>query len=304
MLYGYRLLLVGLVFLLTAISGGSKAQELRCQVDVVTRQVEINNPQLFRTMERTVRRFMNNNNWTDKDLTGQEKIKCNLVINISQVEGQQDFQASARIKSSRPVYGSTYTSSILNYFDEAFNFKYRENQRLNYTRGSFSSNLSSLLAYYAYLIIGLDFDTFGPEGGTPYYRRAEGIANVARSGPFKGWKAQSNNSRVRFVDDLLSARFENFRKALHQYHRKGLDQMYEETDKGRKQVFQSLQKLEKLNNSVPNSFLMRQFFEAKNEEIGNIFSKGSSRQKSRVINILQKLDASNLSQYKQAIQQE
>jgi hypothetical protein len=296
-------LFVASVLLVIAGFTRSQAQELRCKVDIVTQEVETNNPQLFRTMERTIRRFMNNTNWTDKNLKPQEKIRCNLVINISKVEGQQDFEASARIKSSRPVYGSSYSSSILNYFDQEFNFKYRENQRLNYTRGSYSSNLSSLLAYYAFLIIGVDFDTFGESAGTPYYQRAEGVANVAQSSPFKGWTRRGDNSRVRFINRILSARFEPFRKALYQYHRKGLDQMYEETDKGRKQILQSLQKLEKLNQQVPNSFLVRQFFEAKSEEVGNIFSEAPEQEKSQAISMLQKLDASNLSQYKQVIQE-
>lgn len=299
-------LLVLFTLLFIAASGFTpelNAQELRCNVNVSTKQVQTTNQQLFRTLEKTVRRFMNNNNWTDKDLKPTEKIQCNLVINISEAKGQKNFKASARIKSSRPVYGASYTTSVLNYFDETFNFKYRENQRLNYTRGSFSSNLSSLLAYYAFLIIGLDFDTFGEKGGDPYYKRAEQIASVAQSSSFKGWKRRGDKSRVRFINKLLSARFDSYRKALYQYHRKGLDQMHEDTDKGRKEILKSLKKLEKLNQSQPNDFIIRQFFQAKNEEIGNVFSEAPKREKSTVINILEKLDASNLSQYKQAIQE-
>jgi hypothetical protein len=279
------------------------AQELQCRVDVVTKQVQTTNQSLFRSLERTVRQFMNDNDWTDKNLNPEEKIKCNLVINVSKLEGQQNFQASARIKSSRPVYGASYSTSVLNYFDEDFNFKYRENQNINYTQGTFSSNLSSLLAYYAYLIIGMDFDTFGPKGGSAQYKEAESIASVAQSSQFKGWEPRGDKSRVRFVNNLLSARFEGFRKALYQYHRKGLDRMYEETDKGRQQMLEALKKLEQIHETVPNSFLVRQFFEAKREEISNAFSKASSREKSQVMKILKKLDASNISQYKESIKE-
>ncbi len=279
------------------------AQELQCKVDVLAKQVQTTNQSLLRSLERTVKQFMNDNDWTDKELKPEEKIKCNLVINVSNLEGQQNFKASARIKSSRPVYGASYSTSVLNYFDENFNFKYRENQNINYTRGTFSSNLSSLLAYYAFIIIGIDFDTFSPNGGSDQYKEAESIASVAQSSQFKGWDPRGDKSRVRFVNKLLSARFEGFRKALYQYHRKGLDKMYEKTDEGRKQILQALKKLENIHKTIPNSFLIRQFFEAKREEIGNAFSKAPSREKTQVMNILKKLDASNISQYKETIKE-
>ena len=281
----------------------SQSQELRCRVDVVTKQVQTTNQQIFRSLERTVRRFMNDNDWTDRDVKPSERIKCNVVINVSQLEGQQNFQASARIKSSRPVFGSTYTTSILNYFDESFNFQFRENQNINYTRGTFSSNLSSLLAYYAYLIIGFDFDTFKLKGGDPHYQQAQSIANVAQSSQFKGWQQRGDESRVRFVNKLQSPRFEAFRKALYLYHRKGLDQMHKKTDKGRKQILEALKQLESVHETIPNSFLVRQFFEAKREEVGKVFSKAPGREKSQVMRILEKLDASNMSQYKKAIRE-
>lgn len=298
-----KLVLIILAYLSFCCYQSLHAQELQCRVDVLTKQVQTTNQSLFRSLERTVRQFMNNNDWTDKNLKPQEKIKCNLVINVSNLKGQQNFKASARIKSSRPVYGASYSTSVLNYFDEDFNFQYRENQNINYTRGTFSSNLSSLLAYYAYLIIGLDFDTFSPSGGSDQYKEAERIASVAQSSQFKGWKPRGEKSRVRFVNDLLSARFKGFRKALYQYHRKGLDKMYKKTDEGRKQILQALKKLEKIHETVPNSFLVRQFFEAKREEIASAFSKAPSSEKSQVMTILKKLDASNIDQYKKTIKE-
>ena len=290
-----------LLFMITGLNFTSNAQELECKVDVLTREVETSNQQLFETLEKSVHEFMNNTNWTQKDFKPHEKIQCNLVINIKE-RSNHNYTASARIKSSRPVYGSSYNTSILNYFDQQFNFTYRENEDINYIEGSFTSNLSSLLSFYAYLIIGLDFDTFSETGGTQYFQKAESVVTAAQSSPFKGWKNTDKNNRYLYINQLLGARFEAYRVALYEYHRKGLDVMYEKTDEGRKHILSSLQQLQKVHEREPNSFLVNQFFEAKSEEITSIFSKADPNEKSKVMNILQTLDPSNLSQYEEEIQ--
>lgn len=278
-----------------------KAQELNCEVTVRAREVEQSNKQIFRTLENTIKEFLNGRTWTDKKFKSREKINCNIVISI-QEKNNENLKASARIKSSRPVYGSDYTTNILNRIDKEFNFKYRRNQNLRYVEGSYTSNLAVLLSYYAFLIIGLDFDTFSENGGDPYLRKAENIVTASQSSSFDGWKQSGkDNNRYNYLDQLLSTRFQNYRKAFYQYHRKGLDLMHKDTKKGRKAIFKSLKSLQQVNNEVPNSFLLDQFFQAKQEEIGDIFSKAPEEQQEKVISIVEVLDPSNLDSYKKAI---
>lgn len=279
------------------------AQELQCKVNVRAEQVESTKRQIFRILEKDIQEFMNGQTWTDKNFKPEERINCDLVISINK-RNDDNFQAQASIKSSRPVYGSDYNTNILNTRDKEFNFKYRENQKLNYIEGSFGSNLSSLLAYYAYIIIGFDFDTFSEKGGTPYFQKAENIVSTAQSSSFKGWKSTGkDDNRYDFINQIMGTRFEKFRVALYKYHRKGLDVMHEDAKKGRLTIFESLKTLEQVHQAEPNSYLVNQFFEAKSNEIGKVFSKGEKNVKNQVFGLLEKLDPSNLSYYKKTIRQ-
>ncbi len=295
-------LITGVIFSVCILASAFlKAQELNCEVTVRAREVEQSNRQIFRTLENNIREFLNGQTWTDKRFKNKEKINCNIIVSV-QEKNNENLKASARIKSTRPVYGSDYTTNVLNRIDKEFNFKYRRNQNLRYVEGSYTSNLTALLSYYAFLIIGLDFDTFSDNGGNPYFQKAENIVTASQSSSFDGWKQSGkDNNRYNYLDQLLSTRFQGYRKALYQYHRKGLDIMHEDPEKGRKAIFKSLKKLKKVNQEVPNSFLMDQFFRAKQEEIGNVFSKAPQDQQDEVVNIVEVLDPSNLDSYKEAM---
>ncbi|WP_203293037.1 type IX secretion system protein PorD [Luteirhabdus pelagi] len=262
-------------FIVIGITGVS-AQELNCSVTIDAEQTGQPNLQVFRTLQQQVTEFMNNTKWTDRVYKQQERIDCNLVIVVTGFDSDS-FTATLQIQASRPVFGSTYDAPIYNYNDRQFNFEYKEFQPLNFNPNQFSSNLISVLAYHAYIIIGLDADTFERDGGMPYFQTAKQIVNTAAGSNYAGWQAtDGSQSRFRYNDALLSNVYKEFHTAMYEYHRLGLDEMHQDPKEGKKKVSASLNTLKKINDRRPNSFLLRTFFDAKAEEIQRVFSGGPS----------------------------
>lgn len=267
-----RKILLAFICTLLAVSG--QAQELNCTVTIDAQQTGQPNLQLFKTLETQLREFINNTTWTDKTYKNQERIDCNMTLVISQLDGE-DFTGTLQIQSSRPVFGSTYDSSVYNYFDRQVNFKYKEYEPLNFNINTFGSNLISVVAFHVYTIIGLDADTYSPSGGTPYFEIAKQITNTAASSNYSGWKAtDGNQSRYRYNDALLSSVFSEFHQAMYQYHREGLDLMASDQRAAKQKVADAVNLLKGINDRRPNSFLLRTFFDAKGDEIEAIFSGG------------------------------
>ncbi|MCT8339998.1 DUF4835 family protein [Flavobacteriaceae bacterium TK19130] len=262
-------------FIVIGITGVS-AQELNCSVTIDAEQTGQPNLQVFRTLQQQVTEFMNNTKWTDRVYKQQERIDCNLVIVVTGFDSDS-FTATLQIQASRPVFGSTYDAPIYNYNDRQFNFEYKEFQPLNFNPNQFSSNLISVLAYHAYIIIGLDADTFERDGGMPYFQTAKQIVNTAAGSNYAGWQAtDGSQSRFRYNDALLSNVYKEFHTAMYEYHRLGLDEMHQDPKEGKEKVAASLNTLKKINDRRPNSFLLRTFFDAKAEEIQRVFSGGPS----------------------------
>jgi hypothetical protein len=230
---------------------------------------------MFRTLERSVADFVNKTRWTNRVFKENERINCRMFITVSKFE-QGRYAASIQIQSSRPVYNTSYETSVLNYQDNNFNFEYVEFQPLAFNENIFDSNLVGVIAYYAYMMLGLDADTFQLEGGTEYYKIAQGIVNQAQGSNFSGWGQSANNNRSRFqmVDDLLSNTYREYRIAMYNYHRKGLDVLADNNSTGKQIIAGSLRLFETLNQRRPNAFLIQTFFDAKAEEIQNIFTDG------------------------------
>ncbi len=251
------------------------AQELNCTVTVNSDQVSQTNQQVFKTLERALTEFINKTRWTDRVVRENERINCRMFITVSNFQNSR-FQASIQLQSSRPVYNTSYETPVFNYQDGQFNFEYIEFQPLVYNENVFDSNLIGVIAYYAYIILGLDADTFQLEGGTEYFKKAQGIVTQAQGSNFAGWAQTSSNNRNRFqlVDDLLSNTFREYRIALYNYHRKGLDVMADNNSTGKQIIAGSMRLFETLNQRRPNAFLIQTFFDAKSEEIQNIFSDG------------------------------
>jgi len=250
------------------------AQELNCQVTVNSDQVGQTNQQIFKTLERSLNDFVNNTKWTNRVYRENEKVNARMFITVTQYESDR-FEANIQIQSTRPVFNTSYESSVFNYKDDAFNFQYQEFQPLVYNPNLFDSNLVGVISYYVYLVLGLDADTFSLEGGNDFYRTAQNIVTQAQGSNYSGW-SQETGERTRFelVDNLLSNSFREYRIAMYNYHRKGLDILADNNSTGKQVIAGSLRLFETLIKRRPNAFLIQTFFDAKSEEIQNIFSDG------------------------------
>ena len=250
------------------------AQEMNVVVTVNSDQVGQTNQQIFRTLERSLSDFINKSKWTDRVYGENERVNAQMFITVTQYESDR-FEANLQVQSSRPVYNTSYETTVFNYKDNDFDFQYQEFEPLVYNPNSFDSNLVGVMAYYVYIILGLDADTFSLQGGSEYYRLAQNIVTQAQGTSFSGW-AQETGERTRFelVDNLLSNTFREYRIALYNYHRKGLDVLADNNSTGKQVIAGSLRLFETLIKRRPNAFLLQTFFDAKAEEIQNIFSDG------------------------------
>jgi len=261
------------VFLLFTVLGAS-AQELNCAITVNSDQVGQTNQQIFRTLERSLNDFVNKTKWTNRTYRENERVNARMFITVTQYESDR-FEANIQIQSTRPVFNTTYESPVFNYKDNAFNFQYQEFQPLVFNPNNFDSNLVGVISYYVYMILGLDADTFSLEGGNDFYRQAQNIVTQAQSSSYSGWSQETGDrSRFELVDNLLSNSFREYRIAMYNYHRKGLDILADNNSTGKQIIAGSLRLFETLISRRPNAFLIQTFFDAKSEEIQNIFSDG------------------------------
>ncbi|AEM72472.1 hypothetical protein Murru_3460 [Allomuricauda ruestringensis DSM 13258] len=250
------------------------AQELNCEVTVNSDQVGQTNQQIFRTLERSLNDFVNKSKWTNRVYRDNERVNARMFITVTQYESDR-FEANIQIQSTRPVFNTTYESPVFNYKDNSFNFQYQEFQPLVYNPNNFDSNLVGVISYYVYIILGLDADTFSLEGGNDFYRQAQNIVTQAQSSSYSGWSQDTGDrSRFELVDNLLSNSFREYRIAMYNYHRKGLDILADNNSTGKQIIAGSLRLFETLISRRPNAFLIQTFFDAKSEEIQNIFSDG------------------------------
>ncbi|MBI6120247.1 type IX secretion system protein PorD [Salegentibacter maritimus] len=261
------------IFLLAGMTS-TRAQELNCEIVINTEQTGQSNLSVFRTLENSLREFVNQTSWTSKEFEPGERINCSMFITINEFEGES-FSGTIQVQSSRPVYGTNMVSPVFNFNDNQFSFNYREYEPLNYSQNSFSNNLVSVVSFYVYTILGLDADTFAKEGGTDYYQEANQIVNTAQQSGRTGWNgADGQNSRFRLNSDLLSNMFTEYRTALYQYHRQGLDVMHKDPESGKIAIADAIESLNTMNSRRANSLLLRSLFDAKVDEISQIFSDG------------------------------
>ncbi len=274
------------------------AQEFFCEVRVSAPGVEGTDRRVFDALQEATYDFMNNRRWSNLNLKIEERIEATILINITERVSADEFKANLNIVLRRPVYKSAYNSTVLNYVDENFQFRYIENQPLDFNENSFISNLTSTLAFYAYLFLGLDFDTFSLYGGDPFYQAAENIVNAAQSSNERGWKAfDGNRNRYWLIENLRNASYRPLRQFLYEYHRLGLDLMSEKPDEGRAKILATLPNLEQLYKQRPGLFFLQLVIEAKRDEIINVFSEGSPQEKIRAANIMREIDPANSSRY-------
>lgn len=274
------------------------AQELNCGVTINTQQLTTTDAKVFKTLESAIREFMNTRRWTDDVFQPEEKIECELIITITEELSSDKFKAQASIISRRPVYGTDYNSTIVNTVDKDFEFSYIEYEPLEYNDNTFLSNLTSLLAYYAYLVIGMDYDTYSNRGGDKYFLKAFNIVNQANAREEKGWKAyDGSRNRYWLITNIQDPKYAGIRDVYYNYHRTALDQMYENPAESVKIVTTNLTTLDNINRSNPNSMYMQLFFTAKSDELVGLFSEASPTDKTKAANILMKLDPVNTAKY-------
>lgn len=275
------------------------SQELNCNLVVNAQQTGNENVQVFKTLERQLNEFINNTQWTNKNYKSQERIDCSMVINISDYNSDV-FQATIQVQSSRPVFNSTYSTPVYNFNDRNFTFRYLEFQNLVFNPTQFESNLISVLAYHVFMILGLDADTFELNGGDPYFAQAQTITNYSQQGNYKGWKLEDGQqSRFVLIDNMLSPTFKEFRTVMYNYHRNGLDVMADNDKLGKETIAKVFEDLRAMNSQRPNSFLMRVFFDAKADEILDVFSGGPKINITEVKDILNRIAPTHSSKWRE-----
>ena len=287
------------IFLFIVLSKSIYSQELNCQVSVVSVQVQgTTEKQIFDQLQKSIFEFMNNTKWTKDNFTAAERIDCSILINVTQKMSADDYMATIQIQSRRPVFKSSYFSPTVNYIDENFVFKYQQFQQLEFNLNTFSNNITSVLAYYAYIIIANDYDTYSNLGGTEYFQKAQLIVGNAQSANETGWKSfESNKNRYWIVENALQPVFQPIRECMYKYHRLGLDIMFDKPDEGRKEILKSLELLTSVYKNRPASFPMELFFNAKVVEVVNVFSKGQPDEKSKAVEVLTTVDPANSNKY-------
>lgn len=288
--------LILMTFLL--ISPVISAQDLNARVQILAPQISNSNKRILDVLSAGIKDFLNGRRWSADALQAQERIDCNFVITITDWDGSSNFKAEAQIQSNRPVFNSTYSSTLLNITDRDFGFIYSEGQALDFSEQNYISNLSSLLAFYAYIITGLDYDTFSKFGGTPYYLKAQTVLDNAQASPNTGWKAFENlRNRFWLIENLTNKSYNTIRETLYTYHRDGLDVMAENQAKGRKAVMSVLPQLQKIDKQKQGSVLYQVFFTAKSDEIISVLSAADSQDRIKAFNVLSQVDPANSLKY-------
>jgi len=275
------------------------SQELNAQVIVNSNLVNQTNQQIFQTLERSLNEFLNNQSWTNKEFLSNEKITCSFIFTLSSYKNDK-FEGTLQVQSQRPVFDSNYDSPVLNFLDKDIEFKYQEFQPLFFNKSSFESNLVSIVSYYSFLIIGLDMDTFKLNGGSFSFDNAQTIVNLARQSGFKGWNPnESDRNRFWLIESILSNSFNDYRKSLYIYHKKGLDFLTNNNYEAKISILESINNLEKVYNVRPDSYLLQIFFDAKSDEIVNIFSGGPKVDLNSTLSVLKKISPFFNSKWKQ-----
>lgn len=291
-----RNILATLLFLLGL--GAAMTQELNAKVTIEHRQVQGTNKQIFETLEKSLNEFLNGRQWTEGSYKKDEKIDCSFLLNITSLTPDNQMTGNLTVQARRPVFNSNYNTTLINTRDNNVSFKYVEFDVLEFNENIFRDNLTSLFAFYAYIIIGSDNDTFSKEGGSDAFATAEKIARNAQTQDAKGWKQDAmDRNRWMMIEQILHPNFDAYRTMLYNYHRKGLDIMANAPALGRKQIAEALISLEKVHGNVPTSMLLQTFFDAKNEEIINIFKPAQFDEKQKIGDLLKKIDPSRIRNY-------
>lgn len=290
------------VFITLILAIGTWAQELNCNVEVVAPQVANVDPTRFQLIEDQVREFMNSRKWTDDMFDIEERIECNILITINTAPNQTSFSGSIQVQASRPVYSSDYKTPIFTANDGDFDFTFVDNQILQFGLDQHRDNLTSTLAFYAYMILGTDYDTFSLLGGTDHFVKAQTIVANAQNAGESGWKgSEGQRNRFWMIENILSQTFRPLRECNYLYHRRGFDLLYDKLEEGRQNIEDALTELRAIHRVRPSSYNIQLFFAAKQNEIVQLFKMAPPEQKLRVSNICKELDPGNIKRYTEGL---
>ncbi|SDJ74941.1 protein of unknown function [Catalinimonas alkaloidigena] len=281
------------------------AQELNCNVVIVDDAVQNVDRSIFPQMQTSIANFMNTRRWTGDSYSVEERINCNLVITLDNERGnlpQGQYNARVQIQSSRPVYGTNYQTLVFNYLDQSWKFEYTQNQPMDFNENSYSSQLTSLLAFYANIILGYDYDTFSKMGGRNFFLKAQQIATNASQSGGTGWKAfDGTNERYWLTENMLNPQVEPFREGLYNYYRLGLDNFQKDADQARAQALDMLTKIQTVRKQKPICLVANLFFDTKRDELISMFTKGAPQEKQQAYNLLAELDPTKTDQYEELV---
>lgn len=283
------------------------AQELNCQVSIITdAKLEVTSveQEVFQQLEQTIYEMMNNTQWTKDKFTVEERINCNIQLQIREIPSPGTYSGSMQIQVSRPVFNSSYNTTLFNFQDDDITFNFSRNSVLVYAPNQFRDNLTSILAFYAYFILGMDYDSFSMKGGTKYFNEAQQIVTNAQASGFAGWKSNERNRANRYwlVDNILHELFSPLRECIYDYHRKGLDVIYDDPIVARNEVYNALNKLTKVVSSRPNSLNLLNFVQAKSNELKSMYADAEVSDKNNIVNLLKRLDPANSSKYQEILE--
>lgn len=298
-----RILSIALLFL--SMMGFS--QELNCEVNIQANpslDITTTEKEILSELQQAITDLMNNTVWTKDRFEVEERINCVFQLSITEVGGGGNYKANLQVQATRPVFNSTYNTTLINFLDEDVSFNYRRGTKVLFSENQFTDNLTSILGFYAFYILGIDGDSFAQNGGDPYFTKAQNIVQLAQSTMGSGWKANSRGQRNRYwlIENRLQELFSPLRACTYEYHRLGLDQMYDNPVKAREAIYAALQKLNEVNRARPGSVNVTNFLYAKRTEIGNVFADAETQQKTNLLNLLRRLDPSNASKYQEILQ--
>jgi hypothetical protein len=289
-----------IIFLIICSPALTRAQEFMCQVSVNSPQVEGSEKKVFQSLQTQLYEFVNNRKWTNYLYKPEERIECSIMITVTERVSSDQFKGKVNVILKRPVYKTSYNSDLLNLVDKDFDFKYVEFEPLEYNDDAYTSNLTSMVAYYLYVMLGIDADSFSKLGGTLYYEKARATVNAAQNSSDRGWKAfESLKNRYWLVENLLNNAYSPFRDGLYSYHRTGLDLMSENMDLGRSGVNECLENLQKVNREKTGLYITQLFLDAKRDELINIYSQAAPMDKTKIVNMMKEIDPANSSKYQQ-----
>ncbi|MCB0794938.1 MAG: DUF4835 family protein [Flavobacteriales bacterium] len=284
--------------LIMTVGPAANSQEFNCQVSVIAPQIQSTPPRIWKSMETAILELMNNRRWTDRNYTPEERIEVNLLLTINEQSGMDRFSGKLQVTYARPVFGTDYNTPVIDLIDNDVDFTFLENTQIDFSVDRYQNNLASILGFYAYFILGLDGDTFSQLGGSDMYATAQQIVTIAQGASSPGWKAfEGNNNRYWLVDNQLQAVFRPLRECLYTYHRMGMDNMHSDIETSRQEIMDAIERLRTVHQAKPASYNMQVFFNAKNDELVELFKPVPTQDKSRLFTTLQIIDPGNISKY-------